>query len=280
MIFLILAIATSVANAFLLKTGELYQQERLVVMGFNYLSAALLSAGVWAVQGTGPPGGVTLGLGVTGGFFYATSLFLWMGAIAKVGLATSTAAARISVIWPTLLSLVAFAEVPSPFQLAGIVLTFVVLGMLGASSLMADRAASGQSGLVWLVPMFVLMGGVGITQKLFTEWGRPAEKAALLCVIFTTAMLLCWAGLLRGRHPLRIGDVSRGFVFGLVNACSSGLMLLGLERVAGAIAFPLVNIGILLLTALSGVVIWRERPGRLGISAMVLAVIAIVFMAA
>ena len=60
MIFLVLAVLVQVAMASLLKIGELYRQDRLVVMGFNYLAATVVSVTAWAVQGSGVPGTATL----------------------------------------------------------------------------------------------------------------------------------------------------------------------------------------------------------------------------
>jgi drug/metabolite transporter (DMT)-like permease len=278
MTFLVLAVLVQVLSASLLKIGELYQQDRLVVMGFNYAFATLISATAWALLGTGLPGPATLVLGPVAGVFYALGLFLWMGAIATAGLGTSTAALRLAVLWPTLLSLLAFAERPSGAQLAGVALTFAVLGLLGAHSLRAGRALPGQGGFRWLLATFVLNGGVGISQKLFIEWGRPEEKIALLALIFGTATLGCGAAMLGRRRRLRRGDVLRGCLFGLGNVLSNTLLLLGLERVSGVVAFPFASVGTILLTALSGIVLWRERPGVLGLAAIALAAVAIVLM--
>jgi drug/metabolite transporter (DMT)-like permease len=278
MIFLVLAVTVQVLMGLLLKVGELYQQDRLVVMGCNYLFGALIAAGVWAAQGTGLPSAATLALGPVGGFFYAAGLLLWMGAIAAAGLGTSTAALRLSVLWPTLLSLLAFGERPALPQLAGIALTFGVLGLLGASSVRRSRAVPGQGGFAWLVSTFVLNGGTGITQKLFTEWSPATEKMALLTLIFGSAAVLSGAAVLARRRRLRRGDVLRGAAFGIGNLAANAFLLMGLERVSGAVAFPFTSVGVILLAAIAGAVLWRERPGPLGTAAIALAALALVLM--
>ncbi|HKI98482.1 MAG TPA: EamA family transporter [bacterium] len=278
MTYLVLAVLVQVAMAAVLKIGELYQQDRLAVMAFNYLFAAFIASAVWAVQGTGLPSVPTLVLGPVAGFFYAIGLFLWMGGIATAGLGTSTTALRLSVLWPTLLSLLAFGERPSGSQLVGVALTFGVLGLLGAHSLRVGRTRAGQGAFGWLLATFVLNGGVGICQKLFIEWSRPGEEVPLLALIFTTATLMCGAVMLRRRRRLRRGDVLRGLLFGFGNVCSNGLLLLGLSRVPGVVAFPFVSVTMIGLTALTGIVLWRERPGLYGSAAIGLAGVAIVLM--
>jgi drug/metabolite transporter (DMT)-like permease len=283
--YLVLYVAVQVSNASLLKLGELYQQERLVMMGFNYLFATLLGAALWGVQGSGMPGGATLVLGPVGGIFYATSLLLWMGAITHAGLAVSTATMRISVICPTLLSLLVFAEMPTRFQWAGIVLTGIVLGLLawnaasGGAVRRGDAARRGSLESWRLAALFLTMGAATSIQKLFNELGQPGEKTALLTLIYGAACLLTWIGILAGRRPLRRGDLLRGLLFGATNIGGNLCLLLALEHVPGVVAFPFVNIGSILLISLLGIVLWRERPGRSGLAAIALALPAIVLMA-
>jgi len=278
MIFLVLCVGVQLAMAMLLKIGELYQQDRLVVMGFNYLAAAFITVVAWAVQGTGVPGTVTLVLGPLAGIFYALGLFLWMGAIATAGLGMSTTALRLAVLWPTLLSLLAFGERPSPAQLTGIALTLAVLGLLCVNSVRVSRARPGQGGMGWLLLTFCLNGGVGIAQKLFIEWAQPVEKVALLALIFTTAALASGVPMLGRRRRLRRADLVRGTLFGCGNVLSNTFLLLGLERVPGVVAFPFSSVGMILLTSVAGIVIWHERPGALGLGAIGLAGLAIVLM--
>lgn len=278
MIYLVLAVAVQVVMANLLKIGELYRQDRLVVMGFNYLFAGLIASAVWAVQGTGVPSLATLTLGPVGGIFYAAGLLMWMAAIGAAGVGVSTAAIRLSVLWPTLLSALAFGEVPGPLQLVGVALTFAVLGLIGAHSLRVGRALPGYGGFHLLLATFVVNGGVGITQKLFTEWAWPGEKIALLALVYATATLICGAAMLFRRRRMRRGDVLRGFLFGCGNVASNSFLLTGLERVPGVVAFPFVSVGVILLTSLSGLLLWRERPGVLGSTAILIAALAIVLM--
>ncbi len=281
--FVFLAVIAQVSNAFVLKLGELYGQDRPVVMVFNYLFAALIASAGWALLGTGVPSPATLVLGPVGGLFWAGGLFLWMGAIATAGLGMATAALRLTVIWPTLLSLLVFGELPTVAQWAGVGLTFGVLGLLAAHSLRSARALPAQVGVTsafkWLLLTFTVNGGVGITQKLFTEWSPPEEKLALLTLVFVTAAAVSGVPVLRRRRRVRRGDLLRGFLFGVGNVTGNGLLLLGLERVPGVIAFPINSISVIALATLGGIVLWRERPGPLGIAAIVLAAAAIGLMA-
>ena len=164
-------------------------------------------------------------------------------------------------------------------QWGGIFLTLLVLLLLGLVSLRTRVSNIGEGGILWLFGMFALMGGVGITQKFFIEWGRPEDKGALLTLVFFTAGVMCWGAIGVSRLRLRQSDAMRGFVFGLGNISGNFFTLLALEDVPGVVAFPVLSIGVILLASLSGIVLWKERPGRLGLLAIALSAVAIVLLA-
>lgn len=278
MIYLLLSVVAQVSNALVLKAGELRRQDRMVVMGANYVFATLLSTVVWVLEGAVVPTGTTVVLGLAGGFFYASALLVWMVAIGAAGLGTSTAAMRLSVLWPTLLSVVAFGEVPDTLQLIGVCLAFLVLGLLTANALAQRTGSLSETGLVYLLTVFVLQGGTGSTQKLFTELSAADERSALLTIIFGGAAVMCGAVIALRRKPLRGGDIRRGLVFGTLNLTSNTLLLTGLRSVPGVVAFPLVNISVIMLATVSAVALWRERPGTWGYAAIATAALAIGFM--
>lgn len=279
MIYIFLAILGQVWNANLLKIGETAGQDRLVVLGFNYLSATALAIVYWAVQHPALPGTATLVVGPVAGFFYAASLFCFMVAISRAGLGMATATMRLSVIWPTLLSLTVFGEVPTPVQLAGVVLTLLVVVLLGERGMRGRNALpGGDERLWWLLALFLTMGAGFSSLKVFNELSPPAEKSAMLSLLFFSAGVWCWAFILAGKRTVRRGDVGRGLLFGVSNVVSNALALMGLERVAGVVAFPMLNVGVILLASVSGMVFWRERPQRVEIAAIALAALAILLM--
>lgn len=288
MLYLTLGVMVMVYNALVLKWGETRGQDRLVVGAVNYGVAALLAGAIWGAAGAVAPGSGTLVLGPIGGFFYAVSLVVWLGAMAHGGLALATAAQRLSVFWPTAVSVLIFLEVPTGAQTAGVLLGLLVLVLLSVNSVLRARGGPVRdSGLYWLLGTFCMNGGPGIVQKVFTEFARPADKPAMLALIFFFAFLVCMAaiagGRLRGpgrqRRLLRRGDVLRGFLFGFGNVGSNYLVLRGLQDVAGVVAFPFVNSSVIVAATVAGLLVWRERPGPVGLAAIALAGVAIVLMA-
>lgn len=277
MIYLLFSILFSTGNAALLKYSEVGQLNRLAVVGINYLCATVLAGGAWLLHQPAPPSALTVGFGALGGLFYVGTLFLWMGAIARVGIATSTTAMRSGVVWPVLLSIVAFGELPNGFQWAGIALAMMAILLL---SFGVGGGPGGQPrrGALWLPLLSVVAGGTGSTMKLFTEMGDPAQGEALLTFIFLFAGIFCWLLIAaRGIRP-KPAEIRAGLLFGCGNMLSNFFLLAGLAQLPGVLAFPLLNTGVLLLVTLLGVSLWRERPGVGGYGAIAAAVAAILLL--
>ncbi len=275
--YILLSILAAAFNAALLKKGELRRQNRLVVAGANYVSATLLAGLAWWAGPPATPGPLILGLGAVGGFFYATALFVLMIAVGQAGIAISTAAYRMSLVWPVLLSIFLFGEIPGPLQAAGIVLALVAIVFLTLST--GPRAANlGRGAALWLAGLFFMGGLPFTTLKIFTEFGNPEEKQLLLTCIFFFACVFCWALIGFKKAPLRRDDLTSGAMFGVFNVFSNLSLLYGLQSVPGMLAFPILNTGILLLATLLGVTVWGEKPGGLGYAAVAVSVVAIVLM--
>lgn len=275
--YLLFSVVTMVFNGMVLKWGETRGQNRLAVMSFNYLFATMGTAAVWMIQNGGLPSRMTLILGPSAGIFYGVGLFLWMVAIAKSGLGTSTAAMRISVVWPTLVSIVFFTEIPSSVQGMGMVFALISIGMLTKANRSMERS-NGERAWPWLVSVFVVTGGIGVVLKVFIELGHGQDRMAFLALAFGSAALVSWGSMAFVRERIGRGDVLRGLMFGGGNMLTNASLLKALESLPGTVAFPLNNSGVIVLTALAGVLFWSEKPGQWGYGAIAAAVVSIVLI--
>jgi drug/metabolite transporter (DMT)-like permease len=266
-----------VLNAIILKRGETGAHDRLVVMASNYLVAAALAVGLWLVRGAQGFSWPTLALGLVGGIFYAGGMIMWMVAIRRSGIGTSTAALRMGVVWPVLVSMVFFSEVPSLYQSLGIALALVAILLVSLSGRLGDASTEG-SAVLLLLATWVIAGACFVTLKVFTEVSPKSEKDALLALIFGSAFIISWGWVILRKRRFRRGDFASGSVFGFFNVTSNMLVLTGLQTVPGILAFPILNTGILFATGLLGVAVYGERPGLWGVLALPAAAGAIALM--
>jgi drug/metabolite transporter (DMT)-like permease len=206
-----------------------------------------------------------------------------MVVIRHAGVGASTTAMRLSVVWPTLISVVMFGEAPSAWQFAGVILAFGAVVLLAVRTGVAPSALKG-AGPGWMVALFVVSGGCGVLLKLFQQLGSPDQRPAYLVLIFLSAGVLCWLWVgwrcwQRGER-IHWPDFRDGLLFGVGNVAGNGFLLKSLETVPGVVAFPLRDSSCILAASLLGVWIWKERPGRLGWLALAAASAAVVLMVA
>ncbi len=282
MIYLLLAIVGAVYIALVLKWGEARRRSRMVLMAANYLAATLITGGyTLAVHGIAPSL-ATLLWGSATGVIYAVSLLLWMVVIEHAGMGASTTAMRLSVVWPALTSVLVFGEVPSLWQGLGFALAGAAIVLLTVRSGLAPGASRG-SGPGWLLALWVTSGGCGTFLKLFHEWGPPDQRPVFLVLMFLSAGLICWgwvaARMWRAGLRLHGPDLRDGLFFGVGNVVGNGFLLKSLETVPGVVAFPLRDTGVIVLVSLLGVLVWKERPGRIGTAALAIAAAAVVLLA-
>ena len=124
----------------------------------------------------------------------------------------------------------------------------------------------------------MVTGAIGVVLKIFTEVGDMNEKMAFLALAFSAAAVLSWAGVLARPAAISGDDVVRGVVFGGGNMLTNASLLKALETLPGTVAFPLNNSGVIVLTAMVGGLVWKERPGRWGQAAIAAAAISIVLI--
>ena len=99
-----------------------------------------------------------------------------------------------------------------------------------------------------------------------------------MSLIFGTALLLGWLTILLRREKVQLRMVLLGMLLGIPNVLSTLFMLGALRHLPGMVAFPVNSLGIMILSTLAGVLIWKEKAGRGMVAAMLLAVGAIVFI--
>ena len=71
---------------------------------------------------------------------------------------------------------------------------------------------------------------------------------------------------------------STAWGIGAANVAGNDFLLRALREVPGAVTFPLRDAGVIALVSLTGVVLFRERPGRFGYAAIAAAALAVVLM--
>lgn len=277
MLPLFLSVACSVLIAFILKINEIKSGDRLVVLGANYIVATGLGLLLWKF---GDVTELSLGLPVllfaaVVGVGFVIAFFAYMKSVRTVGISLATLVARLSIVLPLLFSAIFYTEIPTLIQWIGIVLTFFTL-IFFTRSIRQDKSKEyTPEGLFYLAVMFIVLGLNDFSMKIFREWQPGGDRGLYLLVLFGMATLFSWGLITVKRKKIAPADILRGIVLGIPNLFASYFLIDALHLLPGIVVYPLVNVSIVLFTALGGLLIWKEQLNRAGWFSLGIAVLAI-----
>ncbi|MFH1009387.1 MAG: hypothetical protein V1800_18070 [Candidatus Latescibacterota bacterium] len=183
---------------------------------------------------------------------------------------------NLCLILPIGASLVFWKEIPNLYQVAGIVLIIPSLILFGN---MGHRQGSiSRKWLKFLIISFLASGVSQILSKAVHEMGVDRYKAVFMLFSYGVSFLLT-AGLIGARGTFPTGkEVVMGSLMGLLSLLTASCALIALESLRGIVVFPVGGAGNLVLTAALSFLVFRERLDRRKVSAILLAVAAIVLI--
>lgn len=270
---LLLAILSSAMVSILMRLGESRVRNTMVLFLTNYTVCSLTSLYFLRPLVPAGPGGLSaLGMGLLGGVLFLTSFAMFRINIRKNGVVLSAIFMKLGVLVPLFTAVVLFHEEPTFLQILGFLVAVAAMVMV---NLGAERTAPVRSAaLLLLLP---LLGGLADAMiNIYDKSGAPAWKDHFLLFIFLSAGLLCLAIALWQRKPFGLADVLFGLIVGIPNYFSSRFLMLSLTSLPAVVAYPVCNVGTIILITLTGVLAFREklnRPRLIGIGLILLALV-------
>jgi drug/metabolite transporter (DMT)-like permease len=219
----------------------------------------------------------TVVIGLGGGICYFASLVYYFLAMERLGIGLASAVIRMSVALPVAAALLIWHEALRPPQIVGLLLVAAALPLLGGGNQVSARGGIGVLfGL--LLPLFTINGLGQLANRVFTG-GAPAANAYLfLASLFAGAGISTLVALLYRREPVRLQDCYLGAVLGLVNVGTNLSLQEALRALPSAEVFAISSASGVLLSVLTGMLLWRERLYRLPAGGVGLAAIAVVLL--
>ncbi|WP_448141694.1 EamA/RhaT family transporter [Stenotrophomonas bentonitica] len=283
MFYLLFSVVCSVLVSVLLKLAARRQLDVAQMVTWNYLVAAGLTAGVLrppleALQSGHAPWPALLVLAVV-----LPSLFLVLGrTVAVAGIVRTDVAQRLSLLLSLLAAFLFFGQTATPLKLLGLGLGLVA--MLGISLRPRGPAVAGEAGSWrWLLAVWVGFALVDVLLKQVALSGTPSMAALLACFSIAFVLMLglqVWRHV-SGRSRLRARNVGAGALLGLLNGGNILFYVHAHQAMpdSPATVFAGMNIGVVVLGALVGVFAFGEPTTRWNRAGLVLAVVAIGFIA-
>ena len=276
MLYLILAIASSMLVSVCMRLSEDKAKNNISMLATNYAMCTLLSlvfAGSIDLFPRESGLGFALGLGVVSGAMYLGSFMLLQWNIRVNGVVLPATFMKLGVIVPTLTSILAFGEVPRAAQIVGIVLAIAAILLI-----QLDKGSARAKNALGLVILLVAGGSTDVLSKIYEQMGNSALSDQYLLYTFFVALVLCVLLAWAKRQKLAIADIAFGLLVGVQNYFSARFLLLSLSAVPAVVAYPSYSVGTIVLIALVGRAVFGEKLSRRQMIAMGVILAALVLL--
>lgn len=268
------------------KLFERYKVDNLQAIIINYVVAAglgILTAGIdnplrYALNSTWLFYAIAIGI-----LFIVVFNLLATGA-QKVGIAISTVANKMSVIIPVIFAIIVFGDTISVLKIGGILLA--ILGVIFTST--SGQKLNFDKKYLWLI--VVIFVGQGLADCIFNyaQHFYVAENEAQLFIssMFTAAffmgILMVIPKFASKKSKFEFKNVLWGIGLGVPNFLTVYYFFRSLESgiMESSQIYPILNMGVIVLSAISGFLIFKEKLSLrnwLGILISLLAIASITF---
>ena len=208
------------------------------------------------------------------------TIFLALAAsVRHAGIVRSDAAQRLSLLIPLLAAFTLFGQPARDMQLVGCGLGLLALAAMvwrGDRTAAVDAAATGWG---WPLAVFAGFGLIDVLFKRVAATGLPLGSALL--AVFALALVVAFALQFARRTRFTLRSALGGLLLGACNFANI-LFYLHAHRALPdnpALVFASMNLGVVVLGALVGVAVFKERLGRVNALGLLLALAAIALLA-
>ena len=213
-------------------------------------------------------------LGVITGIFYFSCFICYQESVKRNGAALSGTFGRLGILIPMMFSVIMWGELPTVLQIVGIILSLTSIIIVNVSF----NSKEAKSFNILLIVLFMLGGMGDFCNKLFQKYSILIYKDLFLFAIFFTAFLLSLYFTFRSKNKVSGKDILFGFLVGVPNLFSSYFLILALNTVATAVAFPAYSAGSILFINIGGMLIYKEKLSLKNKIAVALIVISLILI--
>jgi multidrug transporter EmrE-like cation transporter len=113
-----------------------------------------------------------------------------------------------------------------------------------------------------LIISFLLTGLVLITNKALVAWGLEGQTDLYMLAFYGVPLVLAVASNAFHRQKSSRTDIFVGLAMGVAGATGTLFLMLALAKMDGIVAFPVRNLGNVVLTGIVGIIFWKERLSK------------------
>jgi drug/metabolite transporter (DMT)-like permease len=287
MLFVALSILCSVLLGFIFKLFPRFGVDSFQAIVFNYLTC--VGCG-WVYLGAFPIGPATgqvvewlpYALGLGGVFI--TGFTAAARTVREFGVTISQIMQKMTILVVVPFAIVVLGESSGVLKWLGTVFAIaaIVLVNLPAKNTQIGSKTARNVGLLWLPVVTWLLSCVIDTAFVWVQNQRIIQPGDIrfITTVFATAgcigLATVFFGWIRGTLRPHWRNVVGGVVLGIPNFGSLSFLLMALgSGLEGSLVFPMVNVGIILVTTFGALVLFREKLSTINWFGVALAVAAI-----
>ena len=282
MLYLILAIVFSTGVFVAMRLFERFKLDNHQALMWNYVFAA--GTGFLMCKQLDTPAQLVdeswFGLSILTGFWFIFTYLLMTASTQRSGVTVTSLSSKLSVVLPTLAGVVLFGEKLNFVATMGIVLALVALVLVVGGKNTTNKDIK----INWLLPVLIFFGtGTGdILMKLTEQQNTSDDMSFMIAFIYFIAMLfgilIVAHDLIRGKSKWQWKNAIGGIGLGVINFFSTFCVYHAMRCFDNVVLFPIYNIGVVSLTALTGWLLFKEKltwKNYLGLAIAIIAVILI-----
>jgi drug/metabolite transporter (DMT)-like permease len=280
-IFLILSILTTSSLFIIFKLFDRYQINTFQAIVFNYITASLIG---FLFSGNSPAIIASQSwsyLAILLGLLFIT-IFNLLGLTArKLGVSVSSVANKMSLVIPVMVAVIFYSEALNLNKIIGIITALLAVYLTSRKtekSIIKDK-------FLYFLPILLFVGS-GILDALIKHAQRnylsTGSLEFFIACVFLFAAIAGSIGLIilliRKKVVFQTKNIIAGVVLGIPNYFSIFYFIKSLQLIPATVVFPLNNIGIVAVCALSGAVFFKEKFSKANIIGIALSILSILII--
>lgn len=285
MIHLILAILFSTAIFVVMRLFSRFNLDNHQALMWNYATATAIGYIMTAANGpvTSPMSEPWFPLSLLTGFWFILTYVLMVVSSQRSGVTITSLSSKLSVVIPTLFGVFFLKETLGLIPATGVVLALTAL-FLVVGGKDKKQAKAPKTTLVVLLPILIFFGtGIGDILMKVTETRNLSDDltpmvAFIYGISFLFSLLLMGYDLIKGKSKWQWKNAAGGIALGTVNFFSTYSVYHAMRVFDNVVLFPVYNIGVVCLTALCGLLLFKEKLTWKNYLGLVIAIIAVILI--
>ena len=283
MLYLILAIITSSSIFVIFKLFPRYRIQLLQAITVNYITAASMGFFIdranyhfnTLLQQEWMPFAIIIGIV----FIFTFQLFAFSSQTA--GVAITAVSSKVSVVIPVLIGVLLYAnETLNILKVVGLllaILSFLLVFYKNNNIKINPR-------FMFLPVILFLANGFNDTIMAYSQRQHAGESTIVFisCVFLTSmiiGLVMLIIRLIFYKEKILLRNILAGIILGIFNFLSTYYFFKGVAKIESAVFFPVLNTGIVALSALSGILFFKEKFNLINWIGIITAIATIILIA-